>query len=141
MAVDVRALIEALQDRARDTVHLLDKRMGTVFSIKASELNTPKVRDILAFRQKEPARFAEIPKLPTEEVYKDMKAFLASLKDNKLREKIDRVIEGGGGTYRDFLDALEGKELAKESWFRFREERMRSRIRSWLKTVGLEAAL
>jgi hypothetical protein len=141
MKLDAKALFEALQERARDTVHLLDKKTGTVASIKAGELNTARVKELLALRQREPARFAEIPRLPAEEIYKDMKAFLAVLKDIKLREKIDRLIEGGGGSYRDFLDALEGKDMARESWFRFREQRMLTRLKNWLKTVGLESAL
>ncbi|MFH0801385.1 MAG: UPF0158 family protein [bacterium] len=141
MVLDVKAILQAIQERSRDTVHLLDKKTGNVQSIKASELDSPKVRELLALRQKEPARFAEIPRLPAEEIYKDMKAFLAVLKDPRLREKIDRLIEGGGGNYRDFLDVLRGKEREEEQWFHFREERMHTRLRGWLKTVGLEGAL
>jgi len=136
MGLSLKALLGALSDRARDSKYFLDKKTGKVYGVKADNLQSAEVKEFLLLRQKEPDRLMEIPKLPTEEQYKDMRAFLGTLKDLKLRERLQRLIEGSG-TYRDFLDGFAGKENERDNWYRFRDQRLKERLLSWLKTVGL----
>ena len=133
--MEIKILLDALTDRSPETVYFLDTKSGKVYSLKAGELKQPQVQEFIKIRQKEPERFAQVPKIPSAEVFKDMEAFLAGLMDVKFKEKLAKLIGGGGG-YRDFLGALEGK-LEKEQWYNFRTARNKARLKNWLKTIGL----
>lgn len=136
MGLKLKDLLTALGDRSRDSKYFLDKKSGKLYCIKVDNLQSADTKEFMILRQKEPERCVEIPKLPSEEQYKDMKAFLGTLKDIKLSERLDRLIDGSG-SYRDFLDGFAGKENEKQNWYNFRDRRLKERLQSWLKTQGL----
>ena len=136
MPVEIKELLRALGDRSRESRYLLDKKTGRVYCVRADDLKNPQVLELIKAREKEPARFVEVPKLPAQEIFKDMEAFLKILKNKQLIKKLAGLIGGGGG-YRDFRDALRGYEREEKLWFDFREQRMKERLKNWLKTVGI----
>ncbi|MCL5036598.1 MAG: UPF0158 family protein [Chloroflexi bacterium] len=130
---DFDALIKALEDRSRDTRYFFDKKIGDVLVVDAGDREG--ALNVAQKIKADPARFAQIPKMPAEEAIKDMEAFADSGKDKKLAERIHAIIRGGA-SYRDFRDLIESKPVEKERWFKFRKDRMILRINNWLKTIG-----
>ena len=69
--------------------------------------------------------------------HEDYDYFLVpTVKDKKLQDRL-RVAVSGGGTMRNFLDALTPIPAERERWYKFRESRIRERLLSWLKQNGM----
>ena len=136
--VDLAGMVKALEDKSRDTRYFLDRKEGKVLQVSLSGGGlSPEGARLAQQIQADAGRYAQIPRLPSEEGIKDMQAFGESSKDKKLAERISRVIQGGA-SYREFLDVLEGAPAHKQRWYNFRQERMLLRIKNWLKTVSVE---
>ncbi|MCD6309628.1 MAG: hypothetical protein J7M18_02875 [Candidatus Eremiobacteraeota bacterium] len=132
---DFDALIKALEDRNREIRYFLDRKSGDVVVIDAKD--SQRAINIAQKIKAEPSRFVQIPRMPPEELFKDMKVFADSGKNKKLAEHIKSLIQGGA-TYRDFRDLLNGFPGEKERWYSFRKERMMLRAKNWLKVIGLD---
>lgn len=87
--------------------------------------------------EREPARYARVPVLETQEEYLLMERFAESLPDEEDRTDLQRALQGKGA-FRRFKDAAHriGK---RDDWFAFQEAEVERLARRWLSGLGLEA--
>lgn len=81
-------------------------------------------------------RMLTVPKVETRDAYRDMEAFVATMPDRALRDRLEDAIEGRGAFGR-FKRALESDDGARERWFAFKDERLRERVLEWLADEGI----
>jgi hypothetical protein len=81
-------------------------------------------------------RFVAIPRLESWESYGDMQDFIVTVRDARLRERLEVAIKGRGA-FRRFKDVLERYPHERERWFTFQNDRMIQRAREWLESLGI----
>jgi Uncharacterised protein family (UPF0158) len=84
--------------------------------------------------------YISIPSQDSRTGYQDMEAFIETVTDEHLQEKLAIAIEGKGA-FRRFKDVLERYPQERERWFIFRDQRQRQRIAEWLEDQGIQAEL
>ncbi|RPI30315.1 MAG: hypothetical protein EHM70_14205 [Chloroflexota bacterium] len=77
------------------------------------------------------SRFIAIPSEDSHEGYRDMEAFIGTVRDRGLQERLERAIRGRGA-FRYFKDILLDYPAERERWFQFKQERLHQRILDWL---------
>lgn len=135
--VNLKALLTALADPSPDVVIFIDSHTGEVARLSRSAPMTELAR-FKTQSDRDPDRFVKVPRPTAEETYSDMAAFAGSVKDKKLQDRL-RLEVTGGGTLRSFVDQLLAIPTEKERWHRFRDDRVRERLQSWLRANGLGA--
>jgi hypothetical protein len=81
-------------------------------------------------------RFIAIPSEGSHEGYRDMEAFIATVHNRRLQERLERAISGRGA-FRYFKDVLLDYPDERERWFQFKWERLHQRILDWLEVHGI----
>jgi hypothetical protein len=81
-------------------------------------------------------RFISIPSEGSHEGYRDMEAFIATVRNRRLQERLERAISGRGA-FRYFKDVLLDYPTERERWFQFKQERLHQRILDWLEAYGI----
>jgi hypothetical protein len=81
-------------------------------------------------------RFIAIPSEGSHEGYRDMEAFIATVHQRHLQERLERAISGRGA-FRYFKDVLLDCPAERERWFHFKRERLHQRILDWLEAHGI----
>lgn len=84
-----------------------------------------------------PGSYIEIPSKPTYESYNLMVEFAESVPDEQLREKLSIALDGKGA-FRRFKMVLNDYQFYREKWFQFKEQRLKTEILDWLKSIGIE---
>ena len=79
-----------------------------------------------------------VPGADPAEGFRDMEDFTASVEDPACRQVLNRAL-GGRGSFSRFRDALSAYPEERELWFKFKEDRVRSRVLEWLSDHGIEA--
>ena len=69
--------------------------------------------------------------------YRAMEAFISTVQDARLRDRLWRAISGRGA-FRYFKDVLEDYPRERERWFAFRDAQVRQRILDWLAEENIE---
>ena len=119
-----------------------DKQTKTVDWGKAFKLeNVPDwQRELVEDADRVEAGFGDtiiaIPSENSSEGYSDMAAFIDTLHNPRLRERLARAISGRGA-FRYFKDVLLEYPAEREHWFQFKRERLQQRITEWLEEHGI----
>ena len=135
--VRLASLLAAASDPNPEVVAFVDSHTGE--TVRVSRAASP--ADLLKFKQqseRDPDRFLRVPRPTAQEGVGDMTAFLPTVKDKKLLERLQLAMRGGGGL-RDFQDKLLAAPMERDRWYKFRESRVAGRLREWLRQSGLEA--
>ena len=82
-------------------------------------------------------RYVVVPRNDTHDAYSDMEDFVATVTDERLRERLADAIDGRGAFSR-FKRVLSDHDEERERWFTFRDARLRDRIVAWLEEEGIE---
>jgi hypothetical protein len=77
-----------------------------------------------------------VPSENSSEGYSDMAAFIDTLHNPRLRERLARALSGRGA-FRYFKDVLLDYPAGRERWFQFKRERLQQRITEWLEEHGI----
>lgn len=85
-------------------------------------------------------RYIGIDPQGSREGYSDMEAFIETVQDRQLQNRLERAI-AGRGAFRMFKDVLLDYPRERERWFQFQAERQRERALEWLKEEGIEPIL
>jgi Uncharacterised protein family (UPF0158) len=83
------------------------------------------------------SRYIAIPSAEAGEGYRDMEAFIPTVCNPHLQERLDRAISGRGA-FRYFKDVLLEYPKEREHWFHFKQERLQQRILDWLEAEEIE---
>jgi hypothetical protein len=86
------------------------------------------------------SRYIAIPSAEPGEGYRDMEAFISTVRNPHLQERLDRAISGRGA-FRYFKDVLLEHPNERERWFQFKQERLHQRILDWLEAEEIEISL
>lgn len=82
--------------------------------------------------------YLRVDPVSSREQYRWMERFIASTEESELRAKLVHSIDGKGA-FRRFKDVLMSFPAARERWFTFRSERLRSCMETWLSANRVEA--
>ena len=85
-------------------------------------------------------RYVRVPGADSREGYRDMEAFIDTIRSPGLQERLADAIRGRGA-FRRFKDALARYPSERARWFAFRDARLRERILSWLVEEEIEPVL
>jgi hypothetical protein len=128
-AVDLGDLAEALEDHSYDHSWWLDPEAGEVvlWSDYSKEQGEP-----------DPESRGLIPIEPilSGEGYGDMEDFIARVRNQRVRDLLERAIEGRGA-FRRFKDTLIDFPELRQAWFTFHDARMQRRALEWLAAENL----
>ena len=84
-----------------------------------------------------PARYLPIPPAGPDESLADMREFMASLEDPRLRESLEIALSGTGPARR-FKNVLGHVPEQRDDWLSFKHARTEERARAWLTEKGIE---
>ncbi len=82
-------------------------------------------------------RCIEIPRRESRDGYGDMEAFIETVSDQRLQDRLWRAI-GGRGAFRYFKDTLLDYPKERERWLAFEQERIKQRVLEWLEDEEIE---
>jgi hypothetical protein len=77
------------------------------------------------------SRFIPIPAQDSHEGYSDMEAFIDTVSNSRLQERLEDAISGRGA-FRRFKDVFLEYPAERERWFQFQRERLHQRMLDWL---------
>lgn len=83
------------------------------------------------------SRFIAISSEGSDEGYRDMEAFIVTVHNPRLQERLEYAISGRGA-FRHFKDVLLDYPAERERWFEFQQKRLDERIRDWLEAEEIE---
>ena len=131
---ELSGLIEG--DPASNEGGFLDLQTGEVvpaFMIDEAMVGADAVIDFDA----DPDRWLRVPCEGSRAGWEDMAAYVAGVADSRLREQLERAIEGKGA-YRRFRDLI-GDTGLRQTWQEFSDERQIGRARAYLAEQGIRA--
>jgi len=137
LPVDLEELSGLLEgDPASNEGGFLDLETGEVmpaFMTDEMMVGADAVIDVDA----EPDRWLRVPCEGSRAGWEDMATYVAGVADSRLREQLERAIEGKGA-YRRFRDLIAGEGLT-QAWRDFSDERQIGRAREYLAERGIRA--
>ncbi|MEW5956106.1 MAG: UPF0158 family protein [Chloroflexota bacterium] len=82
-------------------------------------------------------RYIAIPQIDSHEAYRDMEAFIITVRDQALQERLWQAIKGRGA-FRRFKDTLARYPRERERWFEYQDKLMQQRVLDWLAAEEIE---
>ena len=133
--IDIEELCEAMEDSSYEHEYYLDLDNGEILFLSEymDDEETRKLKDQI---EEDFDRYERIPKAESHEGYEDMVDFIATVKDEHLAELLEVAINGKGA-FRRFKDVLLNYPEERESWFRFKDDRMEERALEWIEDIGV----
>jgi hypothetical protein len=128
----------ALTFNADEMSCYLDVRTGKVEMVPAGRLRDddwPPDQEIDAGLAR--GHLIHVEPLGSSVEYGWMAAFASSARDARLRDKLEVALDGRGA-FRRFKNVLASYAAERESWFAFRDVRLRETVREWLAERGIE---
>jgi hypothetical protein len=137
LPVDLEELSELLEgDLAHNEGGFLDLQTGEVIPAVMTDeamVGEDSVIDVDA----EPDRWLWVACEGSKAGWEDMATYVAAVADSRLRQQLERAIEGKGA-YRRFRDLIAGEGLT-QAWRDFSDERQLGRARAYLAEQGIRA--
>ena len=135
LAVDLDMLSAELEgDLDLSTGGYIDLRTGEVWNDGAVD---PMLvgEDVAIDVDEEPDRWLRFERIGSRDGWRDMAAFVEQQRDEALRERLERAIEGKGA-FRRFRDLVHDEDLA-DQWYAFSTDRQLGRAREFLADNGI----
>lgn len=82
-------------------------------------------------------RYLMVPQIPSYEGYADMEAFIDTVRNRRLQQRLERSIRGRGA-FRRFKNVLLSYPSQEQAWFKFKEAQMEERVIAWLESKGVD---
>jgi hypothetical protein len=136
---DLPALMKLYGDNAKDKAYFLDKTTGEILTLNLANPDINELKKIKERIAKEPGRFPQVPKRAAHESYKDMEAFISSLKDIKLQKRLSDAIVGQS-SFKCFRDVLEAHPRERQAWNTRRDEIFKKAVLAFLREAGVPAS-
>jgi len=135
--IDLSELIDAFDNCRIGYEYYLDIITGEILHTSDEWMDTEEIEMIYEQIEREPGRYLAIPSDSSREGYRDMEAFTDTVEDENLRDKLWIALDGRGA-FRRFRNVLLSYPEERERWFKFKEERTKSRINEWLQKNKIE---
>jgi hypothetical protein len=122
--------------------HLTGAAYEAVFAEALERRNVPdwmreQIREADAVESGFGTRYIELPDVTSRDGYRDMEAFIETVDNPGVQQRLWAAIEGRGA-FRPFKDTLTRYPAERERWFAFRDQRSRARILAWLADEDIE---
>jgi predicted nucleotidyltransferase len=151
LKVDLLRLMSAFEDASWETSYYLDLETGEVIMLTSDELGyvdeppdwplSEWEQDMVKLAEEiwrdDGKRYLGVPEGDSHQAYRTMEDFIATVKDEHLRELLWVAIRGRGA-FRRFKDVLYDYPRERERWFTFSDTQMRGRVLDWLESEGIE---
>jgi hypothetical protein len=82
-------------------------------------------------------RLIHVEPLGSEVEYRWMEEFAGTVRNVRLRDRLEVALDGRGA-FRRFKNVLLDFPAERERWFAFRDERLHAAAREWLGELGIE---
>lgn len=128
--VDWPALETAFEHNAPETHSYLDLQTGQVLTIVDTRPEDDEKKRLIRGAQ---GRFTHLDPASSREQYRWMERFVASVRDEALRERLILAIDGKGA-FRRFKDVLLSYPVERDRWFAYRSNLLHIYINQWLGT-------
>jgi hypothetical protein len=135
LPIDLQELCFAFEDSSYDHRYFLDVQTGAVKLDIFDAAEREELDEMLDETSKE--RYRYLPNAESQVGYEDMKKYIETVKGANLKEKLSIAISGSGA-FRRFKDVLNSYPKERESWFRFKDEKVMERVNEWLEEEGIE---
>lgn len=133
--LDWEELADAFADSSDDHRYYLDRETGAVHFFSSYLDNEEEEEEERAITAED--RYVLIPYDQRLVPFEDLVAFVTSLERDSERRALESSLHAPDG-YRRFEEAVEERPRLARAWRRFVEERVESRIKSWLIEVAVE---
>lgn len=134
---DLQEICFLFEDSSCEHRGYLDLKTGEIIQI-FDDIMDPDEKEFLDDKVDEGLgeRYITIPNAESYDGYQDMKDFIDTVKEMKLKEKLYNAISGSGA-FRRFKDVLNYYPKEKERWFKFKDEKVMERVNEWLEEEGI----
>ena len=136
LKVDLEDLCFAQEDSSYEHDHFLDLQTGELIFI-SDYMDSEESERLCDQIDEAPDRYEPLPKADSHEGYRDMEDFISTVRDDRLRERLEVAINGKVAFSR-FRDVLTLFPSERERWFRFKDDRLKDRALEWLESIGVE---
>ncbi|HEX8143360.1 MAG TPA: UPF0158 family protein [Pyrinomonadaceae bacterium] len=143
--IDRETLIAAVETELPDVEHFLDLRTGEILTIVGGVSDDEAEMDALdeiardnrhlaSLVRAEPDCYEPVPQIAPEAGFRWMQEFAASIADERLRAKLQKVLrECDDECFKAFRRALKhAPEEERERWFAFRNEKIAEFVEAWI---------
>lgn len=126
------SLEDAFENNARQVHSFLHVDTGEVLRLVDGSVDPE-----LLHRVRADALYLPVDPVSSREQYRWMEHFIQTVEEPALVEALTAAIDGKGA-FRRFKDVLMSHPVDRERWFKFRSERLRDCMNSWLETQDIE---
>jgi hypothetical protein len=135
LPVNLDELCDAMDNSSYEHEYYLDLDTGEILFLSEymDDEDAEPLRDRI---DDEPERYEVIPRAESQEGYRDMQTFIATVDNEHLVELLEVAINGKGA-FRRFKDVLLNYPEEREKWFQFRDDRVEERAIEWLDSIDV----
>jgi hypothetical protein len=136
LKVDLDELCYALDDSSYEHSYYLDLQSGELLFV-SDYVDMEEAEKLKKHIDDDPDRYESLPKADSYQGYQDMEDFIATVEDEHLAQLLEVAIDGKRA-FRRFKDVLARYPDERETWFRFKDDRLKQRVLEWLEDIGVE---
>ena len=131
--VDLEELASAIEDQGEGISFYVDRETGNVVlvTVDSDDKDLPVPREEI----EDSARFVLVDPEDTDEAFRDMEDFAATVPHSFLRVQLEDALDGDG-PFAGFRGVLKEEPEERKRWFAFKRERLEMRAREWLEAEG-----
>jgi hypothetical protein len=141
LRIDTGDLLFAIESNNHELDHYLDLQTGEIVMVNLDAFS-PEDEEYAEMEAvaDDDERYRLIEPVSSRDGWLIMRDFAEDVPDTQVRERLLDAIHGSGAFSR-FKRVLSFHPELRESWFRFRDERLLERAREWLARENVEAEL
>lgn len=132
VSVTMAWIINAFENSSQHSEFFLDLQTGDVKFF--SPLDFPEHEELMKKLDKQPERFVRLPKIEREFSLQVKKDYIATLKDQNLKEQLENEVE----TDIRFRRILMDHEDERRRWYQFHDEKYADYLKQWFKGKEIE---
>lgn len=125
--------LESLLDEANPDASLEE----VLARFEGSEAEKESLREAWLASGAPGSRVVSLPEKDAPDAYGEMRDFIATVRDERVRAELEQAIHGPGA-FRRFRNVIHNTFREREQWFAFERERLRQRSADWLATYDVE---
>jgi len=135
--VDWDDLEMALTSNRGEWTCYLDLETGEVRMVPMDRLDDDELSEDEIDAGLDAGRLIHVEPLGSEVEYRWMEEFAGTVRNVRLRDRLEVALDGRGA-FRRFKNVLLDFPAERERWFAFRDERLHAAAREWLGELGIE---
>src|SRR5687767_3392991 len=135
---EMKQMLEEICEEAVEDDSDSDAVLDAIEASDVPEWQKESMRDAEAVERGLGTRYLRVPDNDSDEGFHDMEAFVETVQDRSLAERLSNSL-GGRGSFRRFKDTLHDDSEELQRWYSFKQQRLRERITDWLETEGIRA--